>query len=169
TTTDPKTGKPKKNKLNDAQRQQYYDTYVQAQSALASAQNAVTQAQVAYDTARQQEVNQVQQAEAAVADAQQQLDVLQHPNATDLTQAQAQASLDKLRQGGTAAAIAQAQAAVTQAQANLDKLTAPATEPELATAEANVLQAQANVDAAQRALDQATLKAPFDGVVAAVT
>jgi HlyD family secretion protein len=161
------------NTLNAAQRQSYYDAFVSAQAALDSAQNAVTQSQVAYDAARQAEVNQIQQAEAAAQDAQAQLDALLNPSATDLAQAraavtQAQANLTSLQQGGTAAAIAQAQASVTQAQANLDSLTAPASEADLASAEASVLQAQVAVDTAQRNLDQAILTAPFDGVVAAV-
>src|SRR5206468_7000569 len=61
-----------------------------------------------------------------------------------------------------------AQAQVIQAQASLDKLTAPATDVELSAAQASLLQAQANVDSAQHNLDQATLTAPFDGVVSAV-
>jgi HlyD family secretion protein len=172
TTTD-STGKKKANKLNDAQRQQYYDAFVQAQAALDSAQNAVTQAQVAYDAARQNEITQNTQAEATLKDAQATLAALTNPSASDLTQAQAavtqaQATLDKLTQGGTAAAIAQSEASVTQAQANLDKLTAPAADAEVAAAQASLLQAQVAVDTAQRNLDQATLKAPFDGVVSAV-
>ncbi len=166
-------GKSVPNTLNDAQQRQYYDAYVQAQAALDNAQNAVTQAQVAFDAARQKEVSDVTQAEAAVSDAQQQLDALKNPTASDLTQAQAsvvqaQANLTKLRQGGTAADIAQAQAGVTQAQANLDKLSAPPTDVDLATAEASVLQAQVAADTAERSLAQATLVAPFDGVVSAV-
>ena len=168
------TGKKKPNTLNESQRQQYYDAYVQAQSALDTAQNAVTQAQVAYDSARQKEVTDIAQAQAAVPDAQQQLDALLHPNANDLAQAQAavtqaQTQLTSLQKGGTQASLASAQAQVTQAQASLDKLTAPATEPDLAAAQASVLQAQADVDTAQRNLDQAALSAPFDGVVSAVT
>jgi len=57
---------------------------------------------------------------------------------------------------------------VPQAQANLDALTAPATDTELAAAEASLLQAQADVATAQRNLDQATLTAPFDGVMSDV-
>jgi HlyD family secretion protein len=167
-------GKSVPNTLTDGQRQQYYDAYVQAQAALSNAENAVAQAQVAYDTARQREVNDVAQAEASVRDAQQQYQALFSPSASDVAQAQAavtqaQANLDKLRAGGTAAEITQAQASVTQAQANLEKLTAPGTEATLASAEANLLQAQANLDQAQRNLDHALLKAPFDGVVASVS
>jgi len=172
-TTD-STGKKKPNMLNEAQRQQYYDAYVQAQASLDSAQNAVTQAQVAYDSARQNEVTDIAQAQAAVQTAQQDLDALTQPNANDLAQAQAvvtqaQTQLTNLQKGGTQASLAGAQAQVTQAQAGLDKLTAPATEPDLAAAQASVLQAQADLDTAQRNLDQAALTAPFDGVVSAVT
>jgi HlyD family secretion protein len=172
-TTD-STGKKKPNTLNDAQRQQYYDAFVQAQSALDSAQNAVTQAQVAYDSARQKEVTDIAQGEAAVQSAQHDLDALLQPNANDLAQAQAavtqaQTQLTSLQKGGTQASLASAQAQVTQAQASLDKLTAPATEPDLAAAQASVLQAQTDVDTAQHNLDQAALTAPFDGVVSAVT
>ncbi len=166
-------GKSTDNTLTEGQRQQYADTFVQAQAALQSAENAVSQARVAYDTARQKEVTDVAQAEVSLKDAEQQLAAVQNPTPSDLAQAQAsvtqaQASLTKLRQGGTASDIAQSQAQVTQAQANLEKLTAPAAEPDIASAEASVLQAQVQVDAAQRSLDQATLKAPFDGVVSAV-
>ena len=166
-------GKATDNKLNDAQRQQYADAFVQAQAALQSAQNAVAQAQLTYDTARQKEATDVAQADAAVADSQTQLNALQNPSASDITQAQAavtqaQANLTKLTQGGTADDITQAQSQVTQAQANLDKLSAPAATADIASADASVLQAQVQVKAAQRNLDQATLTAPFDGVVSAV-
>jgi len=170
---DPKTGDKQHVKLDDKQKQQYANTYVQAQAALHSAQTAVNQAQVNYDTARQTEAAQVPLLEQQAANAQAQLDALKNPTANDLKQAQAavvqaQASLNKLKQGGTAADITQAQAKVTQAQAGLDTLTAPAAAPDIASAEASLLQAQADVATAQHNLDQATLKAPFDGVVSAV-
>jgi HlyD family secretion protein len=171
--TNPTTGKTTKNKLSDTQRQQYYDTYVQAEAALHSAETAVQQAQVSYDTARQNEAAQLPLLEQQVSNAQAQLDALKNPTASALTQAQAavtqaQASLTKLKQGGTAAEIAQAKAQVTQAQASLDSLTAPAAAPDLTAAEASLLQAQADVATAQHNLDEATLKAPFDAVVSAV-
>jgi len=171
-TTD-STGKKKPNTLNDSQRQQYYDAFVQAQAALDSAQNAVTQAQVAYDSARQKEITDIAQAQAAAQAAQQELDALLTPNTNDLAQAQAvvtqaQTQLTSLQKGGTQASLASAQAQVIQAQASLDKLSAPATDVELSAAQASLLQAQANVDTAQHNLDQATLSAPLDGVVSAV-
>jgi HlyD family secretion protein len=166
-------GKKVANKLSATQRQQYYNTYVQAQVALASAQSAVNNAQVNYDAARQKEAVEVPQAQAAVADAQTQLDALQHPSATDVQQAQAavtqaQAQLTALEGGGTAANLAAAQSQVVQAQSNLDALTAPAAAPDIAAAKAGVVQAQTAVATAQHNLDLATLKAPFDGVVEAV-
>jgi HlyD family secretion protein len=167
-------GKSVPNTLSDAQRQQYYDTFVQAEAALNSAEQSVQQAQVSYDTARQKEAVGVPLAEQQFANAQAQFDALQHPSASDVIQAQAavtqaQANISKLRQGGTPAAIAQGQASVTQAQANLEKLTAPDTAPNIASATASLIQAQVSVATAQHNLAQATLTAPFDGVVAAVS
>jgi HlyD family secretion protein len=167
-------GKKVANKLNDAQRQQYYDAFVQAEAALHTAETAVQQAQLNYDAARQNEATQIPLLEQQVANAQAQLDAVKNPTNSDLVQAQAavtqaQANLTKLKQGGTAAEIAQAQAAVTQAQANLDKLTAPPTDADLASADASVMQAQVAVNTAQANLDAATIKAPFAGVVAAVS
>lgn len=172
-TTD-STGKTTKNKLSDTQRQQYYDTFAKAEASLKSAENAVAQAQVAYDAARQSEIIQIQQAEAALVDAQAALDALHNPTATALAQAKAslasaQANLANLKKGATTVELAQAEAQVTQAQGSLDALTAPPTAAELASAEASVLQAQVALDTAQRNLEQATLKAPFDGVVSAVS
>jgi HlyD family secretion protein len=166
-------GETVKNKLSDTQRQQYYDTYVQAEAALRSAETSVAQAQLSYDNARQQEAAEVPLLSQQTADAQAQLDALLNPTASDLRQAeasvvQARANLDKLRQGGTVADVTQAQAQVTQAQSNLESLSAPASAPDLTAAEAGLIQAQAALATAQRNLEQATLKAPFDGVVSAI-
>jgi HlyD family secretion protein len=147
-------GQKVKNKLNDTQRQQYYDTYVQAEAALHSAETAVQQAQVTYDTARQAEPTNIQQAETKLADAQAQLAALQNPSANDI--AQKQASID------------QAQASLTQAKAKLDSLTAPGTKSDVAIQQSSVAQAEQSLKQAQLKLEQATLKAPFAGVVTAV-
>ena len=172
TTTGP-DGTKVDNTLSDLQRQAYHEALVQAEAALHSAEAAVAQAQVAYDTARQQEAVGVQAAEARVRDAQQHLDALKNPSPTDLAQAQAevaraQAQVDRLRQGGTAADVTAAQAQVDAARAALDKLTAPEAESAIAVAEARVAQAQAQLDAARLALEGATLTAPFDGTVTEV-
>ena len=147
-------GKKVKNKLNDTQRQQYADTYIQAQAALHSAETAVQQAQVTYDTARQAEPNNIQQAEATLANAQAQLVALKNPSKNDI--AQKQASVD------------QAKASLTQAQANLAALTAPGTASDVSIQQSSITQAEQTLKQAQLKLDQATLKAPFAGVVTAV-
>ena len=153
-TTTSSDGKKVKNKLNDTQRQQYADTYIQAQAALHSAETTVQQAQVTYDNARQAEPNNIQQAQAKLADVRAQLAALQNPSKTDI--AQKQASVD------------QAQASLTQAQANLAKLTAPGTATDVSIQQAAITQAEQSLKQAQLKLDQATLKAPFDGVVTTV-
>jgi HlyD family secretion protein len=172
-TTTGANGKQIDNKLNDSQRQQYYDAFVRAEAALRSAEDGVQQAQVAYDAARQQEIVGVQEAEAKLSDAQRQLNALVAPRPTDLAEAQAevsraQAQLEKLRQGGTRADVSAAQAHVDEARAGLDELTAPVAASDIAIAEADLAQAQAKLDAAKLKLDSATLTAPFAGTLATV-
>lgn len=174
-TVNPQTGKKEGNKLNDAQRQQYYTAFVQAESALRNAETAVQQAQVAYDNARQAEVSGIQAAEQNVAKAQTQLDKLvQPPDASQLAAAQAavrsaQADLNKLTGASRSGSIEAARAGVASAEAALNKLQADPNASDLAVAEANVARAQAAVQKAQRDLDQAVLKAPFAGTVARVS
>lgn len=171
---DPKTGKRVHPTLNDAQRQQYYDAYVQAQAALRAAEAAVQQAQVAYDTARQAEISGNQLAEQQVAGSRASLDKLRAgADANELAIAQAhvassQAALDKLGGDQRGGGLEAAQAAVDQAQAALAKLRAGASKHELAIAAAEVQRAQAAVQLAQVALSQTELQAPFSGVVAAL-
>lgn len=147
-------GKTKPNTLNDAQRQQYYDAFVQAEAAMHSAEDALQQAQVAYDSARQQEIANIQKAEARLADVQRQLAALRSPSKTDLTQRQA--------------SVDQARAGVAQAQANLAKLSAPGTASDITIQQAAVAQAEQQLEQARLKLEQATLRAPFGGVVAEV-
>jgi HlyD family secretion protein len=172
TTTDAQ-GNKKDNKVSDGEAQQYYDAFVQAEAAMRSAEQALAQAQLAFDNARQQEVVDVANAEAKLADAQQQFQALQNPTATDIAQKQAavdqaRASLQKARQGGTAADVAASQAQVDQARANLEKLTAPASGSDIEQRQAAVTQAEQTLKQAQLNLDSAALKAPFDGVITAV-
>jgi HlyD family secretion protein len=171
---DPTTGKKTHLKLDDRQKQQYHDAYVQAEAAMHGAETAVQQAQVSYDTARQAEVSGIQAAEQQVAGAQADLDKLRAgAGADELAGARAQvassqasiAKLDGAQRGG---ALDAAQAAVDQAQANLDRLRSGASKPELAMAAAEVQSAQAALKLAQVALSQTELRAPFAGVVAAL-
>jgi HlyD family secretion protein len=89
--------------------------------------------------------------------------------------AAAQAGLDELLAGADADQIRAAQANVwaaaarrDAAQAQLDLLLAGATEEQIADVEAQVAQARAALELAELSLENATLRAPFDGVVAAV-
>jgi HlyD family secretion protein len=89
--------------------------------------------------------------------------------------AAAQAELDRLLAGADADEVRGAQANVSAAaaqrdaaQAQLDQLVGGATEAEIMDAEAQVTQAQAALEEAKLLLARATLRAPFDGVVAAV-
>ncbi|MBC8076541.1 MAG: efflux RND transporter periplasmic adaptor subunit, partial [Chloroflexales bacterium] len=172
TTTDSQ-GNKSDNNVSDAQQQQYYDSYVQAEAAMRSAEQSLAQAQLTYDNARQQEVVDIANAEAKLADTQQQLAALQNPTATDIAQKQAaldqaKASLQKARQGGTAADVAASQAQIDQARANLEKLTAPASASDIEVRQASVAQAEQTLKQAQLNLESAALKAPFDGVITAV-
>jgi HlyD family secretion protein len=172
--TDPVTGKRVHPKLDDRQRQQYYDTYVQTEAAMHSAEAALQQAQVAYDAARQAEVNGIQLAEGQVAASQASLDQLRAPaDADQLAAARAQiasarANLDKLRGEQRRGALDAAQAGVTQAEANLDRLQAGPQSSDLAIAQAQVANAQAALDLARLTLDEATLTAPFAGTIAEI-
>ncbi len=174
-TINPQTGKKVGNKLNDAQRQQYYNSFIQAESALRNAVSAVEQARVAYDNARQSEVSGIQSAEQTVAKAQTQLDKLvQGADASQLAGAQAavrsaQADLNKLSGASRSGSLEAASAGVASAEAALNKLQANPNSSDLAVAEANVARAQAAVQKSQRDLEQAVLKAPFAGTVARVS
>jgi multidrug efflux pump subunit AcrA (membrane-fusion protein) len=64
--------------------------------------------------------------------------------------------------------VAGAQAQRDIAQAQLDRLKAGATQAQIAAAEASVAQAAAGWQAAQAALNEATLIAPFDGTIAQI-
>ncbi len=142
--TTSENGKSKPNRLNDAQRQQYYDTFIQAQAALRSAESAVTQAQLDYDTSRQNEAPSIKQAEAA------------------LTVAQAQ--LDALHSGPRAADVAAANRAIQRAQLTIDEAQQGG-DPEL---DKNVASAQLDVENIQSRLAAGQVLAPFDGKIASI-
>jgi HlyD family secretion protein len=171
-TIDPKTGKRTRPKVNDRQRQQYYDVYVQAEAALRSAETAVQQARVAYDTARQTEVSGIQLAEQQLAGSQAGFDKLRAgADADELAAARAhvassRATLEKLGGEQRSGALGATQALVEEAQANLNRLRAGASERDLAVAGAEVQRAQATVKLAQVARDETELRAPFSGIVA---
>jgi len=170
---DPRTGKTfDELKLDEnIEKQKYAEALRNAELQLSQAQSRLEQAKVAADNARQQEINDVANAQAQVDDAQVQLDeLLKGPKSADVAAAQAQvdqarAQLQKLRQGGTAADIAAAQAQVDVAQAQLEKLTAASAPSDISIAEAGVAQAEAQLTAAKLSRDKAVLRAPFDGII----
>ncbi len=158
------------------------------ESTLAAAQAAVSAAAARYQTAvdgptdedlRTAEA-QLRQAQAAVTMAQAAYNLVKDrndvgalPQSMQLEQATlqveaAQAQYDKLVKGATEDQIAAAYAQVSQAQDQQSRLLEGAKEPQIRVAQAQVLQAETALYLAQVEMDKATVKAPIDGVVAAV-
>lgn len=73
------------------------------------------------------------------------------------------------RQRASDATVWTAEAQRDVAQAQLDMLLNGATDAEIALVEANLTRAQAALDSARLALDEATLRAPFGGLIGQVT
>jgi HlyD family secretion protein len=139
-----------------------------AEAGLTSAKTKLAQVQAGPTAAdRQAAQTQVDQARAS-------LDKLRTSvTADDLSVArasidQARANLDKVRTSVTADDVAVAQASVDQARANLAKLSASATDTDLIVQLASVTQAEQSLVQVRLNLENATLKAPFDGVIAAL-
>ena len=121
-----------------------------------------------------------QQANATLAAAQQAYDDLVNGNPGSVSAARAgvasaaaqrdaaQAQLDLLNQGPTAATVAAARATLAQAQVRLEQLQNGPTEAQRVAAEVAVESAEINLARAERLLAEATLVAPFDGVITAV-
>lgn len=120
------------------------------------------------------------QANAALAEAQEVYDnvVNGDPNSIASLQAgvalyqagveSAQARLDMVLEGATAAEIASAEATLAREKAGLDSLLAGATDEQIAIAAAQVEQARISLQNAQQNLEDATLSAPFAGTITAV-
>ena len=167
-------GESKPNRLNDAQRQQYYQAFVQAEADLHTAETAVQQAQVAYDGTRQAEITGVQAADRDVTVAQAAVDKQRSGGATEELAAaraeveSARAQLNQLTGANRSGNVAAAQAGVDIAQAELEKLTNDPSASDLARAEAGVARSEATLKVAQHELEQATLAAPFAATVARI-
>ncbi|MCC6616094.1 MAG: efflux RND transporter periplasmic adaptor subunit [Anaerolineae bacterium] len=73
---------------------------------------------------------------------------------------------DTVNSGPSGSSLASANASVASAQARLEELQSGPSETDLRRAQISVESAQLEVDNAQEALDDATLVAPFDGIVA---
>ncbi|MEM8533596.1 MAG: efflux RND transporter periplasmic adaptor subunit [Chloroflexota bacterium] len=168
------TGEKEANKVNNTQRQQYYDTFVQAEASLRSAEASVEQAVVTYNEARQSEVTGIRSAEQTLQTAQADLDdVRAGAEPAEFASARAavesaRAELNKLTGSNRSGSIRQSETGVRSAQLALEQLLADPSASELATAEAAVVSAETNVKLAERDLAKAELKAPFTGTVAQV-
>lgn len=151
----------------DAKQQEIIGLRV-AESQILEATNQVDKARVGPSP------EQIIQSQAAVDQARSNLDKLRQPvKATEITQAQAtldqaRAQLEKLRRGPTSEELAQVQASVDQAEATYNELKAGAKPLDLTVALASVKQSEAARDLQRSKVDQATLLAPFDGVIAAI-
>jgi HlyD family secretion protein len=173
-TIDPASGESKKNKLNDVQKRQYYETFIQAEAAMHSAEKQLTVVQVAYDQAHQAEISGIQNAEAQVRQAQATFDQLREGADNDQIAAaraevaQAQANLDKLTGEQRAGQLEEARAGVQNAQARLNQLTAGPRKTDLAMAQAQVTAAELALKQTELVLARTTLRAPFAGTIAAI-
>ena len=152
-----------------------------ADAGLASAESSVTKAQVELEVLKAPaKAEDVLAAEKALASAQAQLEAanlklqqLKSPTAADVAAAQsavtqAEQSLALKVKPYTEADLQAQRQAVASAEASLVAKMAPYTDADLISAQASVEQAKVQVALAQRNLDNATLVAPFDGVVGAV-
>jgi HlyD family secretion protein len=148
--TDPSTGR----RIGDAAINTYRDTFVAAESSVRTTEQTVVQAQITLNNAREAEIANVTQAEQSLKDAQVQLEALRNPTASDIAAA--------------VATVQQNEAAVASAQASLDKIVVPGTETDVAIQQAAVTQAEQSLAQAKLRLENATLKAPFAGVISAV-
>jgi len=147
-TTTNAAGKKVANKLNDTQREEYYQTFLQAEASLHQAELAVQQALVDAEAARQAEITGVQTAQQQVT--------------------QAQSGLAKVALPTNADTIAQAQVALDAAKASRAKLNPAPGHSDQEKASATIRQAQAALGSAKLSRANAELRAPFDGVVAEV-
>lgn len=162
------------NTLGEAQRQQYYNAYVQAEAALRSTETSVKQAELAYETARQAEISGIQVAEQMVASSQAAFEKLRAgATAEELAAARAdlasgQAARERMSGEQRAGLLEAAQATVDQAEAGLEQLRAGASPNALAVATAEVEHAAAALMLAQVTLAETELRAPFAGTIAAI-
>lgn len=171
--------------LNQTQNSIGEEQIAAAEAALAAAEANLKSVEIQYtrnpDPDDTQANTALAQAREQVASAQAQLDtLLAGPDTNALGSAQANLANSSANRDATQAQFNQntadpstaertsAEAALAQAEASLTALQDGPSEEEVAAAEAGVEQARISLADAQAALDDATLRAPFDGVVTAV-
>ena len=131
------------------------DMELNARTAAQQANATLAAAQQAYDDLVNGNPGSVSAARAGVASAAAQRDA-------------AQAQLDLLNAGPTAATVAASRAALAQAQLRLEQLQNGPTDAQRVAAEVATESARINLERAERLLAEATLVAPFDGSITAV-
>ncbi|NOK63649.1 MAG: Multidrug efflux pump subunit AcrA (membrane-fusion protein) [Chloroflexi bacterium AL-W] len=136
------------NDVVNAQRESIYAQFVQAEASLRQAEEAVDQAIIAAEEARKAELVGIEGAEQQVV--------------------QSQAQLDKLLGGAEPDEIAGAQSALAQAVAGRDRLNPNPDQSQIELADAGIVQAEASLRLAEINLEEAELRAPFDGIVSEV-
>jgi HlyD family secretion protein len=149
-----------------------------AKATVDKARAALEQAQAAYDRIKdrpdvqmRQEALTLQSATIDLQQAQANYDATaNHPTASELASAEAQvaqaeAQLAQLKDQPTASDLASAEAQVAQAEAQLTQLQQQPRSEDVAVFQAQVDEAQVALDQAQSQLDEAAIKAPFDGTV----
>jgi HlyD family secretion protein len=127
---------------------------VQAESVLRTAEQSVQAAQVTYDNTKAAEIANVAQAEASLTDAKLQLATLLKPTAADISAAEA--------------SVRQSEATLASAKASLDKIVTPGTQTDIVMQQAAVTQAESSYNQAKLRLENASLTAPFAGIVSSV-
>ncbi|MEM8533021.1 MAG: HlyD family efflux transporter periplasmic adaptor subunit [Chloroflexota bacterium] len=141
-------GNEVENDVVNSQREAIYAAFVQAESALRQAEEAVDQAVIAAEESRKAEIVGIQTSEQQVV--------------------QAQAQLDQLVEGAEPDEIAGAQSALAQAVAGRDRLNPNPNASQIELADAGIAQAEASLRLAEINLEQAEIRAPFDGIISEV-
>ncbi|GAB4423392.1 MAG: efflux RND transporter periplasmic adaptor subunit [Chloroflexi bacterium OHK40] len=154
--------------------QERKDQEAAAERAVRDAEAALESARLAYEQARQNEINTLASREAELASAVAARDeLLAGTRSEDLASARAevqraQAQLDELTGASRANDLAAQAASIEIAQAGLEQLLADPTASALAAREAAVARAEVALKIAERNLAMATLSAPFAATVARV-
>jgi HlyD family secretion protein len=133
------------NDLTDIKLRSYKADFEAKEIGMRSAEAGLAGRQLAYEDAKRQEVTSLQIENSKIADA--------------------LASLEKARTGPDADAVAEVQADLEAARARLAKAETPYQEPELQAAQASIQNAEAAVRLAEANLREATVVAPFAGIV----
>jgi HlyD family secretion protein len=149
--SDPVTGR---GGISGSAAMSYQDAYTQADAAVRSAEQGVQQAQITLNNAKAAEAANITQAESALTDAKLQLATLLKPTAADIAAA--------------VATVQQNESSLEQAKASLDKIVTPGTQTDILMQQSAVTQAESSYNQAKLKLENATLIAPFDGVISTI-